>query len=86
VRYIAYELGPKGIRAHVISPGPIKTRAASGLDEFDELLENAAARAPAGRLVTIADVGLFTASLATDAARLITGEITYVDGGYHIMG
>lgn len=86
VRYIAYELGPKGIRAHVISPGPIKTRAASGLDEFDELLERVAARAPAHRLVTIGDVGMFTAFLATNAGRLITGEQTYVDGGYHIMG
>jgi enoyl-[acyl-carrier protein] reductase I len=86
VRYIAYELGPKGIRAHVISPGPIKTRAASGLDEFEELLEHVAERAPSGRLVTIADVGMFTALLATDAGRLITGELTYVDGGYHIMG
>lgn len=86
VRYIAYELGPQGIRAHVISPGPIMTRAASGIDDFDELLTRAAERAPAQRMVTIADVGLFTASLATNAARLITGEITYVDGGYHIMG
>ncbi|NTU82820.1 MAG: enoyl-ACP reductase FabI [Chloroflexales bacterium] len=86
VRYIAYELGPKGIRAHVISPGPIKTRAASGLDEFDELLERVAERAPAQRLVTIGDVGMFTALLATNAGRLITGELTYVDGGYHIMG
>lgn len=86
VRYIAYELGSKGIRAHVISPGPIKTRAASGLEEFDELLERVAERAPAQRLVTIEDVGMFTATLATNAGRLITGEITYVDGGYHIMG
>lgn len=86
VRYIAYELGPKGIRTHIISPGPIQTRAASGIEDFDELLARAAERAPAQRLVTIADVGLFTAVLATNAARLITGEITYVDGGYHIMG
>ncbi|MFQ3662583.1 MAG: enoyl-ACP reductase FabI [Chloroflexaceae bacterium] len=86
VRYIAYELGPKGIRTHIISPGPIQTRAASGIEDFDELLARAAERAPAQRLVTTADVGLFTAILATNAARLITGEVTYVDGGYHIMG
>jgi enoyl-[acyl-carrier protein] reductase I len=86
VRYTAAELGPKGIRAHVISPGPILTRAASGIDEFDELMARVAERAPAHRLVTIDDVGFATAALAVDAARLITGEVTYVDGGYHIMG
>lgn len=86
VRYVADELGPKGIRAHVISPGPIKTRAASGLEEFDELMARVAERAPAGRLVSIEDVGFATAILAVDAARLITGEVTYVDGGYHVMG
>ncbi len=84
-RYLTYELGPKGIRVHIISPGPIKTRAASGISEFDDLLAEVAQRAPMQRLVTIEDVGLATAMLATNAARLITGETTYVDGGYHIM-
>lgn len=86
VRYLAYELGPKGIRAHVISPGPIKTRAASGIQDFDEILERAAERAPMRSRVTIEDVGIATAYLASDAAWLITGETTYVDGGYHIVG
>jgi enoyl-[acyl-carrier protein] reductase I len=86
VRYLAYEFGPKGIRVHAISPGPIKTRAASGIANFDTLMEQAASRAPAGRLVTIEDVGIATAVLATDYAKLITGETVYVDGGYHIVG
>lgn len=86
VRYLAYELGPKGIRVHAISPGPVKTRAASGIDHFDDLLERAAARAPMKHLVSIEDVGLATAVLATDYAKLITGETVYVDAGYHILG
>jgi enoyl-[acyl-carrier protein] reductase I len=86
VRYLAFELGHKGIRVHAISPGPIKTRAASGIANFDHLMEQAASRAPAGRLVSIEDVGIATAVLATDYAKLITGETVYVDGGYHIVG
>jgi len=82
VRYLASELGPKGIRVHAISPGPVKTRAASG---FDALMERAAKLAPARRLVSIEDVGMATAVLATDYAKLITGETVYVDGGYHIL-
>ena len=85
VRYLAAELGPKGIRVHAISPGPLATRAASGIPEFDALLEKAKAQAPARSLVSIDDVGVATAFLAHDAARLITGETLYVDGGYHIM-
>jgi enoyl-[acyl-carrier protein] reductase I len=85
-RYLAAELGPKGIRVNPISPGPIKTRAASGIDRFDELMEKAAALAPARALVTIEDVGMATAFLATDYAKLITGDTLYVDGGYHIVG
>lgn len=84
-RYLAAELGPKGIRVHAISPGPLKTRAASGIPEFDELLHKAQAKAPVRSLVSIEDVGLATAFLATDAARLITGSVIYVDGGYHII-
>ena len=84
-RYLAAELGPKGIRVHAISPGPLKTRAASGIAEFDELLNKAQAKAPMQRLVSIDDVGLATAYLATDAARLLTGETLYIDGGYHII-
>jgi len=85
VRYVAAELGPKGIRVHAISPGPLMTRAASGIPEFDDLLEKARAKAPARSLVSIEDVGLATAFLAHDAARLITGETLYIDGGYHII-
>ena len=85
VRYMAAELGPKGIRVHAISPGPLLTRAASGIPEFDELLEKAKSKAPTRSLVSIDDVGLATAFLAHDAARLITGETLYVDGGYHII-
>ena len=84
-RYMAAELGPKGIRVHAISPGPLKTRAASGIAEFDELLDKAQAKAPMQRLVSIEDVGLATAYLATDAAKLLTGETLYIDGGYHII-
>jgi enoyl-[acyl-carrier protein] reductase I len=85
VRYLAAELGPKGIRVHAISPGPLATRAASGIPEFDELLDKAKAKAPTRSLVSIDDVGFATAFLAHDAARLMTGDTLYVDGGYHIM-
>ena len=84
-RYLAYELGPSGIRVHAISPGPLATRAASGIPEFDKLLEKAKAKAPARSLVTIEDVGAATAFLAHDAARLITGDTIYIDGGYHVV-
>ena len=84
-RYMAAELGPRGIRVHAVSPGPLKTRAASGLAHFDALLNRAAEKAPARSLVSIADVGLATAFLATDAARHITGNTIYIDGGYHIV-
>lgn len=85
VRYMAAELGPKGIRVHAISPGPLATRAASGIPEFDALLDKARRKAPARELVTIDDVGVATAFLAHDAARLMTGQVLYIDGGYHIM-
>lgn len=85
VRYIAAELGPKGIRVHAISPGPLATRAASGIPEFDELLQKAKIKAPSRSLVTIEDVGFAVAFLAHDAAKLISGDTLYVDGGYHII-
>jgi enoyl-[acyl-carrier protein] reductase I len=84
-RYLAYELGPKKIRVHAISPGPLKTRAASGLKDFDLLLNEAGARAPLGELVDIMDVGFTCAYLSTPYARRITGETMYVDGGVNIM-
>ncbi|OAN64928.1 enoyl-ACP reductase FabI [Sphingomonas sp. TDK1] len=85
-RYVAAELGSKGIRAHAISPGPIATRAASGIDRFDELLDRAAAAAPEGRLVDIADVGSLAAFLVSDAAKRITGTVIPVDSGQHLLG
>lgn len=85
-RYLAHELGPRGIRVHAISPGPLKTRAASGLKDFDLLLNEAAERAPLGELIDVDDVGYTCAYLATPYARRVTGERLYVDGGVHIMG
>jgi enoyl-[acyl-carrier protein] reductase I len=85
VRYAAAELGPKGIRVHAISPGPLATRAASGIPEFDELMDKAQSKAPARSLVSIDDVGIATAFLALDGAKLITGGVLYIDGGYHII-
>ena len=84
-RYLAYELGGQGIRVHAISPGPLKTRAASGLKDFDLLLVEAAQRAPIGELVDIMDVGFACAYLATPFARRISGGTVYVDGGVNIM-
>ena len=85
VRYVAAELGPKGIRVHAISPGPLATRAASGIPEFDDLMDKAQSKAPTRSLVSIDDVGNATAFLALDGAKLITGDVLYVDGGYHII-
>src|SRR6187200_3297174 len=84
-RYLAAELGPKGIRVHAISPGPLKTRAASGIGHFDELLSKAQEKAPMQSLVSIDDVGVAVAFLGTNGAKLITGETLYIDGGYHII-
>jgi enoyl-[acyl-carrier protein] reductase I len=84
-RYLAYELGPKKIRVHAISPGPLKTRAATGLKDFDLLLAKAARKAPLGELVDIMDVGFACAYLATPYARRLSGETMFVDGGVNIM-
>ncbi len=84
-RYLAYELGGRGIRVHAISPGPLKTRAASGLKDFDLLLAEAEQRAPIGELVDIMDVGFTCAFLATPYARRLSGDTVYVDGGVNIM-
>jgi enoyl-[acyl-carrier protein] reductase I len=84
-RYLAHELGPRRIRVHPISPGPLKTRAASGLKDFDLLLNEASQRAPVGELVDIMDVGFACAYLATPYARRMTGDTLYVDGGMNIM-
>lgn len=85
-RYMAAELGPKNIRVHALSPGPMKTRAASGIDGFGELMAHAAERAPTHHLATIRDVGAYATYLASSEAANITGGIHYIDGGYHILG
>jgi enoyl-[acyl-carrier protein] reductase I len=85
-REMASELGSTGIRVNALSPGPLKTRAASGIDDFDELLSTAAQRAPTHQLATIEDVGAYAAFLASPAARNVTGTAPIIDGGYHIIG
>lgn len=85
-RSMAVDLGPKGIRVHALSPGPLKTRAASGIGHFDELLDRAAAAAPIHQLVGIDDVGAYAAFLASSEAANVTGGVHYIDGGYHIVG
>jgi enoyl-[acyl-carrier protein] reductase I len=84
-RYLAHELGPQGVRVHAISPGPLQTRAASGLKDFDLLLSDAVARAPIGELVDIFDVGNTCAYLASPYAKRLTGSTVYVDGGLNII-
>ena len=86
VRYAAVELGPKGITVNAISPGPLATRAASGIDHFDELLNEAAARAPTHHLTSIDECGAFATFLVSDAARSVTGGVHIIDGGYSVVG
>lgn len=85
-RYLAAELGPKGIRVHAISPGPLHTRAASGIKGFDNLMAEAIERAPLHKLVSIEDIGALSAYLVSDVAKTLTGGTIYIDGGYHIVG
>ena len=85
-RYVAAELGPKGISVHALSPGPLKTRAASGIDHFDKLMIRTAEKTPPPQLATIEDVGSYAAFLACDEAANVTGDIHMIDGGYHIVG
>lgn len=84
VRYVAAELGEKRIRVHALSPGPLATRAAGGIDHFDEMLAQAAERAPTHQLATIDDVGAMAAFLASPEARGLTGGVHDIDGGYSI--
>lgn len=84
VRYAAAELGERGISVHALSPGPLKTRAASGIDHFDELLDAAAKRAATHQLATIEDVGAMAAFLASREARNLTGGVHDIDGGFSI--
>ena len=84
-RYLAAELGQKGIRVNAVSPGPLMTRAASGIAGFDGLMAAAVERSPMHALVTPEDIGALTAFLVSDAGRLITGGVHFVDAGYNIM-
>jgi enoyl-[acyl-carrier protein] reductase I len=85
VRYLANELGPASVRVYAVSPGPLKTRAASGIDHFDELVAMAVERSPEHRLVDIAEVGRVVAFLVGGAASGMTGDVIYVDAGLHNM-
>lgn len=86
VRYLAHELGPKSIRVNAISAGTVKTRAASGIDQFDELLDETARRSPLRRQVDACEVGRAALLLASDYATAITGDVLYVDAGFHVEG
>jgi enoyl-[acyl-carrier protein] reductase I len=85
VRYMARELGEKDIRVFAVSPGPLRTRAASGIGHFDELIDMAVTRSPGRRLVDIAEVGRVVAFLVGGGASGMTGDVIYVDAGLHIM-
>lgn len=84
-RYLSVELGTKNIRVNALSPGPLQTRAASGIDHFDALIDDAKARAPMHRLTTIDEVGAMAACLVTDFARSVSGNTAYIDGGHHVV-
>lgn len=84
-RYLAVDLGPRDIRVNSLSPGPLQTRAASGIAHFDELIEDAKARAPLQRLTTIEEVGAMAACLVSDFARSVSGNTAYIDGGHHVV-
>ena len=85
VRYMALELGPQNIRVHAVSPGPIPTRAASGIEAFDDLMQHNIQKAPLGRLVTLEEIANLSTFLCTDAASGMTGQTIYVDAGSHAV-
>ena len=85
VRYMALELGPQNIRVHAVSPGPILTRAASGIEAFDELMQRNRLKAPLGRLVSLEEIANLSTFLCTDAASGMTGQTIYVDAGSHAV-
>ena len=86
VRYLAAGLAENSIHVHALSTGPVRTRAASGIDRFDELLDKVRERTPANRLVDVDEIGRIAAVLASDAARPMTGSVTFADAGFHVMG
>ena len=85
VRYMAIELGSQAIRVHAVSPGPIMTRAASGIESFDELLEHSKSVAPLKRLVTLEEIANLAVFLSSDASSGMTGQTIYVDAGCHAV-
>lgn len=85
VRYLAADLASRNVRVHAISTGPVKTRAASGIARFDELINEVRERTPAKRLVSVEEIGKVAAFLASDAGIPLTGSVTYADGGFHVM-
>lgn len=85
VRYMAVELGPKNLRVHAVSPGPILTRAASGIEAFDQLMANAKHKAPLGRLVTLNEIAKLATFLCSDGASGMTGQTIFVDAGCHAV-
>ena len=86
VRYLAHDLGDLSIRINALSPGPIMTRAASGLEDFSDLVQHAHNKAPMPIDINIDQVGATVAFLVSDHAASITGDIIHVDSGYHVMG
>jgi enoyl-[acyl-carrier protein] reductase I len=86
VRYLAHDLGPKGIRVNAISAGPIRTLAASGIADFKEMLHHVSARAPLKRNIDAEEVGKTALFLCSDWGSAVTGEVLHVDAGYSIMG
>lgn len=86
VRYLAHDLGPRGIRVNAISAGPIRTLSASGVSGFTEILDHIAAKSPLRRNITAEEVGDTCMFLASDLSRGMTGSVLYVDAGYHVMG
>jgi enoyl-[acyl-carrier protein] reductase I len=86
VRYLAYELGPHGVRVNAISAGPVRTLSAKGIRNFNEMLRHAGSRNPLGRAVEVEAIAATALFLAGDLSRGITGEVIHVDNGCHIMG
>lgn len=85
VKYMAAELGEKKIRVNALSPGPVATRAAGGIANFDKLLEEAREQSPQHELICTDCVGAYARFLVSDEARLVTGSVSYVDAGFNIM-
>lgn len=84
-QYLSVELGQKNIRVNALSPGPLHTRAASGIDHFDELVDDVKERAPLHRLVTIEEVGAMASYLVSDGGRSVSGNIAFIDAGHHVV-